>query len=138
MRDLPAYFSQTGILIGLDETLHEACAAQHQESGLTLEDRLARLVCELGEGAVGGLVVKPGAIGGFERGLDLHRWAIKHGIHVSASITCHIAALPADMFLLHLVGSAATCSELLGIPQFDWHLIQALPAAAFQLTLAAT
>lgn len=86
MRDLPAYFSQTGIPIGLDETLDEAFAAQHEDSGLTVEDRLARLVCELGEGAVGGLVVKPGAIGGFERGLDLHRWAIKHGIHVSGAL----------------------------------------------------
>lgn len=87
MRDLPAYFSQTGIPIGLDETLDEAFAAQHQDSELTVEGRLARLVCELGEGAVGSLVVKPGAIGGFERGLDLHRWAIQHGIHVSAAFS---------------------------------------------------
>ena len=82
-RDLPSYFSQTGIPIGLDETLDEAFAAQHDDLGLTPEERLAKLVCELGEGAVAGLVVKPGAVGGFERALDLHRWAVKHGIHVS-------------------------------------------------------
>ena len=87
VRDLPAYFSQTGIPIGLDETLDEAFAGQPHESGLTVEDRLARLVCELGKGAVGSLVVKPGAVGGFERGLDLHRWAIKHGIHVSGAFS---------------------------------------------------
>ena len=84
VRDLHAYFSQTGIPIGLDETLDEAFAAQHHDLGLTLEEGLAKLVCELGEGAVGGLVVKPGAVGGFERALALHRWAVKRGIHVSA------------------------------------------------------
>ena len=83
VRDLPAYFSQTGIPIGLDESLDEAFAAQHHNLELTLEERLAKLLCELGEGAVGGLVVKPGAIGGFEKALDLHCWAFKHGIHVS-------------------------------------------------------
>ena len=85
VRDLPSYFSQTCIPIGLDETLDEAFAAQHQDLGLTPEERLTKLVCELGEGAVAALVVKPGAVGGFERALDLQRWAVKHGIHVSGA-----------------------------------------------------
>ena len=83
VRDLPSFFSQTGIRIGLDETLDEAFAAQHHDLGLTPEEQLAKLVCELGKGAVAALVVKPGAVGGFERALDLHNWAVKHDIHVS-------------------------------------------------------
>lgn len=91
IRDLPAYFRQTGIPIGLDETLDEVFAPHstlplHHQLGHTAEDRLGLLVSELGEGAVGALVVKPGAVGGFERALDLHRWAGKRGIHVSAAL----------------------------------------------------
>lgn len=89
-RDLQAYFRQTGIPIGLDETLDEVFAPHgtlplHQQSGHTAEDRLGLWVSELGKGVVGALVVKPGAVGGFERALDLHRWAAKHGIHVSVA-----------------------------------------------------
>lgn len=83
VRDLAAYFSQAGVPIGLDETLDEAFAAQHDDTALTLEGRLDQLLSELGEGAVAALVVKPGAIGGFERALDLHGWAAKRGMHVS-------------------------------------------------------
>lgn len=89
VRDLPAYFRQTGIPIALDETLDEvftpegSLPSHHQQSGLTSEDRLVALLSDLGEGAVASLVVKPGAVGGFERVLDLHRWAAKHGTQVS-------------------------------------------------------
>lgn len=96
VRDLPSYFSQTGIPIGLDETLDEAFAAQHHDLGLNPEERLAKLVCELGEGAVAGLVVKPGAVGGFERALDLQRWAGKRGIHVSGVVLSQ-AAVPGNL-----------------------------------------
>ena len=91
IRDVQAYYRQTGIPIGLDETLDEVFAPQgtmpflHQ-TGLTAEDRLGLLVSELGQGAVAALVVKPGAVGGFERALDLHRWAEKRGIHVSDAL----------------------------------------------------
>ena len=91
IRDLAAFFGQTGLHVALDETLDEAFAGQGIFKGasvVTPEDRLHTLLSQLGKGAVAGLVVKPGAIGGFERALTLSRWATMHGIHVSSLEPC--------------------------------------------------
>lgn len=91
IRDLAAFFGQTGVPVALDETLDEAFAGQGIFKAASMESpegRLHTLISQLGKGAIAGLVVKPGAIGGFERTLALSRWATMHGIRVSSPEAC--------------------------------------------------
>ena len=84
-RDLAAFYGQTRVPMALDETLDEVFARGsilRDSSATAPQAGLHTITAELGRAAIAGLVVKPGAIGGFERALDLHKWASMQGIQV--------------------------------------------------------
>ena len=77
--DLADFYAQTHMPLALDETLDEGSSLG---STAGLDGKVQQTVSMLPFGAVAALVVKPGAVGGFERTHTLAKVAAKQNIQV--------------------------------------------------------
>lgn len=77
--DLADFYAQTHMSLALDETLDEGLPLG---SAAGLGSKVQQVVSMLPFGAVAALVVKPGAVGGFERTHALAKAAAKQNIQV--------------------------------------------------------
>lgn len=90
LADSLRFSAETGIPIALDETLDQACAAA---DGAKLGELLSAALpwVSAAEG-VAAVVLKPGALGGFERTAQVAAWAGERGMQVwdcgTAALCC--------------------------------------------------
>ncbi|GAB4817906.1 hypothetical protein N2152v2_004952 [Parachlorella kessleri] len=117
--DLAEFFRQTGVCVALDETVDEGLVGPSRG---TLEQDWASM-------GVAALVLKPTVLGGWERTLDLARWAQQHGMHAMVS-----SAFESPLGLAQLAQLAAVVDTTAaagpvhhGLATLDWF---AAPAPA--------